>query len=113
MDDTANDEPLFFNPYNENNIEITIKDVQHILQSYGVPTKVHNIELYKRAFIHCSYTKRPITENEQENITIAPKPDTCLPLKTKSNERLEFLGDGVLELLTKYYLYSFLSFVII
>ena len=88
MDDAANDEPLFFNPYNENNIEITIKDVQHILQSYGVPTKVHNIELYKRAFIHCSYTKRPITENEQENITIAPKPDTCLPLKTKSNERL-------------------------
>ena len=29
----------------------------------------------------------------------------CLPLKTKSNERLEFLGDGVLELITKYYLY--------
>jgi dsRNA-specific ribonuclease len=28
-----------------------------------------------------------------------------LPLKTKSNERLEFLGDGVLELVTKYYLY--------
>ena len=28
-----------------------------------------------------------------------------MPLKTKSNERLEFLGDGVLELITKYYLY--------
>jgi ribonuclease-3 len=27
-------------------------------------------------------------------------------LKTKSNERLEFLGDGVLELVTKYYLYK-------
>jgi ribonuclease-3 len=26
-------------------------------------------------------------------------------LHTKSNERLEFLGDGVLELITKYYLY--------
>ena len=26
-------------------------------------------------------------------------------LKTKSNERLEFLGDGVLECITKYYLY--------
>jgi dsRNA-specific ribonuclease len=26
-------------------------------------------------------------------------------LKSKSNERLEFLGDGVLELITKYYLY--------
>ena len=26
-------------------------------------------------------------------------------LRTKSNERLEFLGDGVLECITKYYLY--------
>ena len=26
-------------------------------------------------------------------------------LKSKSNERLEFLGDGVLECITKYYLY--------
>ena len=28
-----------------------------------------------------------------------------MSLKTKSNERLEFLGDGVLECITKYYLY--------
>ena len=28
-----------------------------------------------------------------------------MKLKTKSNERLEFLGDGVLECITKYYLY--------
>ena len=28
-----------------------------------------------------------------------------MPLKTKSNERLEYLGDGVLECITKYYLY--------
>jgi dsRNA-specific ribonuclease len=28
-----------------------------------------------------------------------------MPLSSKSNERLEFLGDGVLELVTKYYLY--------
>ena len=28
-----------------------------------------------------------------------------MPLHTKSNERLEFLGDGVLECITKYYLY--------
>jgi dsRNA-specific ribonuclease len=33
------------------------------------------------------------------------RPGDCLPLSTKSNERLEFLGDGILELVTKYYLY--------
>ena len=39
------------------------------------------------------------------NVIITPKPDDCLPLFTKSNERLEFVGDGVLECITKYYLY--------
>ena len=34
-----------------------------------------------------------------------PQPSNCIALKTKSNERLEFLGDGVLECVTKYYLY--------
>jgi dsRNA-specific ribonuclease len=60
---------------------------------------------YKRAFIHRSYTKRPSIENTQQNIKIMNKPENCIELSTKSNERLEFLGDGLLELVTKYYLY--------
>jgi hypothetical protein len=66
---------------------------------------VNNLELYKRAFVHRSYTKRPHFENLLQNITIVEKPADCMALKSKSNERLEFLGDGVLELVTKYYLY--------
>ena len=96
---------LIFNPYNPNNNEITLNDVQSILARYGVPGVIDNIELYKRAFIHRSYTKRPHLENVAQNITIVDRPEDCMPLKTKSNERLEFLGDGVLELITKYYLY--------
>jgi ribonuclease-3 len=46
-----------------------------------------------------------MTENINNNITIVPQPSNCLPLKTKSNERLEFLGDGILEAITKFYLY--------
>ena len=96
---------LLFNPYNSNNQEITLSEVQSILQRYGVPGKVHNLDLYKRAFVHSSYTKRPHLENTTLGITIADKPDGVMALKTKSNERLEFLGDGVLECITKYYLY--------
>ena len=97
---------LIFNPYNPSNIEITLSEVQSILLKYGLPTdKIVNMELYKRAFVHRSYTKRPHFENVQQNITIVPRPDDCMPLKSKSNERLEFLGDGLLELVTKYYLY--------
>ena len=99
------EEGLIFNPYNPNNTEITLNQVQSILTKYGIPGKVNNLNLYKRAFVHKSYTKRPQLYNLQENITITEQPIDCLPLHTKSNERLEFLGDGVLECITKYYLY--------
>jgi dsRNA-specific ribonuclease len=99
------EEGLIFNPYNPNNAEITLNQVQSILTKYGIPGKVNNLKLYQRAFVHKSYTKRPQLYNLQENITITEQPIDCLPLHTKSNERLEFLGDGVLECITKYYLY--------
>lgn len=99
------DEGLIFNPYNPLNTEISLSDVQSILTRYGIPSQVFNMELYRRAFVHRSYTKRPHFENIQQNITIVEKPYDCLPLSSKSNERLEFLGDGVLECVTKYYLY--------
>jgi dsRNA-specific ribonuclease len=99
------DDGLIFDPFNPLNKEITLNDVQCILKTYGLPPKVNNLNLYKRAFVHTSYVKKPMTENINNNITIVPKPDNCLALKTKSNERLEFLGDGVLEAITKFYLY--------
>jgi dsRNA-specific ribonuclease len=99
-------EGLIFNPFNPLNIEITLNDVQSILKNYGVKYNIDNINLYMRAFIHRSYVKRPALENATLDIKVSEKPYNCLALKTKSNERLEFLGDGVLELITKYYLYK-------
>ena len=99
------EEELIFDPYNPLNKEITYNHTISILKKYGVPDKVHNFNLYKRAFVHRSYIKRPHLENLERGITLVQQPNNCLPLKTKSNERLEFLGDGVLELITKYYLY--------
>jgi dsRNA-specific ribonuclease len=105
-DDIINtDEGLVFNPYNPLNCKITLNDVQCILSKYGIPSQLHNMALYERAFVHRSYTKRPSFENIQHNITIVEKPDDCMSLSSKSNERLEFLGDGVLECITKYLLY--------
>jgi len=99
------DEGLVFNPYNPFNVKITLSEVQSILTKYGLPPTVDNIALYERAFVHRSYTKRPNFENIQQNITIVERPLDCMPLSSKSNERLEFLGDGVLECVTKYLLY--------
>jgi dsRNA-specific ribonuclease len=99
------EEDSIFNPYNPNNVEISQQEIVTILKKYGLPPRITNFELWRRAFIHRSYTKRPAAENEANDIILAPKPPNCLPLSTKSNERLEFLGDGVLECITKYYLY--------
>lgn len=88
--------PRVHNPVNR---EITLNDVQSILIRYGICPKaaITNVDLYRRAFVHRSYMK---TETGLDEC-----PPNCVPLKTKCNERLEFLGDGVLELVTKYYLY--------
>ena len=99
------EEGLIFNPYNPLNVKITLCEVQSILSKYGLPTNVDNMALYERAFVHRSYTKRPNFENIQQNITIVERPSDCMALSSKSNERLEFLGDGVLECITKYLLY--------
>ena len=48
------DDKYVFNPYNSENVEITVPDIEKILAKYGVPSQVHNIELYKRAFVHRS-----------------------------------------------------------
>ena len=98
-------ETYIFDPYNSLNKPITEIEIKMILKNYGIDVPIYNINLYKRAFVHRSYIKRPNIENESNNIIIVPKPDDCLPLYTKSNERLEFVGDGVLECITKYYLY--------
>jgi dsRNA-specific ribonuclease len=99
------EEGLIFNPYNPLNVKITLSEVQSILSKYSINYKIHNIALYERAFVHRSYTKRPNFENIQQNIKIVEKPYDCMPLSSKSNERLEFLGDGVLECVTKFLLY--------
>lgn len=99
------EEVYVFDPYNPLNKAISRNSIETILKRYGIDAPVHNIELYKRAFIHRSHLKRPDIENHNNNIRIVPKPDDCLSLNTKSNERLEFVGDGVLECITKYILY--------
>ena len=71
------------------NTKIKLNDVQSILSKYNLRTTINNISLYERAFVHRSYVKRPDFENLQQNITIVKQPSDCLPLSSKSNERLE------------------------
>lgn len=99
-------EELIFNPFNPLNKDVDINYIYNLFSKYGIFVKPTNIELYKRAFVHRSYTKKPKLYNELANIQIEENTEGCMPLKTKSNERLEFIGDGVLECITKYYIYK-------
>ena len=96
-------EETVYNPYNEKNKEITFSGIKTILSTFNVYYDVKNIELFKRAFIHRSYV-RPAKLND--DVILAPRMPNCLELKSSSNERLEFLGDGILENITKFYLYK-------
>jgi hypothetical protein len=57
-----------FDPYNPLNKLITKEQVESFLRKYGINYPIHNFELYKRAFIHRSYIKRPHLENDNNNI---------------------------------------------
>ncbi len=67
----VDDGRYIFNPYNTENVEIGLADVESILARYGVPSQVHNFELYRRAFVHRSYTKRPKALNDLNTISTA------------------------------------------
>ncbi len=101
----SDNETLTFNTYNLNNVEITVEEVEDILAKYGIHQNITNLNLYRRAFVHKSYTKKPNYINEAENIILSENSENAIELKTKSNERLEFLGDGILEAVIKFYLY--------
>lgn len=91
-----------FAPYNETNVRITLSEVQSILGRYHVRTKLRNFSLYQQAFVHRSYVHRTFDMPVQ----VAPCPEHCIDIQPASNERLEFLGDGILECVTKLYLYK-------
>ena len=73
-------------PGNTVHSPIDFHTIERILSDHGVKYRPKNMEIYKRAFIHKSAVETGA--------------------HSKSNERLEFLGDGVLELVTKEYLYK-------
>lgn len=90
-------------PYNTSNKLIQTNDIVRLVTSYCDICKPKNQEIYKRAFVHKSYCTRK-NENVVTGNTNCP-PDT-IPLQEESNERLEFLGDSVLNVTVASYLFE-------
>lgn len=95
------------NPYNPKNKLINKNDIQNILKKYGIFQNINNLDLYQEAFIHESYSIPQIKKiMERDNVSIVSQPDGSPPLQPLSYERLEYLGDAVMELIISNYLYE-------
>ena len=96
----------YLNPFNKVNKLITKNAVQNILKKYGVFQNINNLDLYQDAMVHESYTIGKIKEIcARDNVKPVKNPDGCVLLRDRSYERLEFLGDAVIENIVVSYLY--------
>ena len=96
----------YLNPFNKVNKLLDKNKVQNILKKYGVYQNINNLELYQDAMVHQSYTVKKIKEIcARDNVKVVKNPDGCVLLRDNSYERLEFLGDAVIENIIVSYLY--------
>ena len=88
----------FKNPYNFNNKLINKEKLLEILYNYNI-TDINNIKLYQQAFTHKSY-------NKIETCKYINKPEGAIDLQDGNNERFEFLGDSIINVVIAKYLFD-------
>ena len=95
-------------PFNENNVLIKNEDVERLFKKFNINFKVNNINLYRKALTHKSYIKREYYGLYKDILDEAFRlfPKDTLPLQDASNERFEFLGDSVIDLIVAEYLFD-------
>ena len=90
-------------PYNRLNKEISHEEINNLLKNFNVNFTLNNIKLYRTAFVNKSYVTRKNDTYESGNVNC---PSDCVPLQEESNERLEFLGDSILNLVVTNYIFN-------
>jgi ribonuclease-3 len=91
-------------PYNPSNVLPQTEDIRAFFDAHGLQDiTFHNINLYRNAFVHRSYCTMKNDDFESGNERC---PENCLPLQEMSYERLEFIGDAILGMVTATYLYQ-------
>ncbi len=94
-------------PFNNKNKLLTKNDVQNILKKYGIFHNIGNLNIYQEAFVHESYSMPHIQKVLlRDNLTLGDKLDGVVPLQNKSYERLEYLGDAIIEGVISAYLFE-------
>lgn len=89
-------------PFNCANVLLDVAHVEALLRKYGCGD-ARDINMYRKALTHRSYCTRKNENFVEGNLRCPPG---CIPLQEESNERLEFLGDAVLNLVVAGYLFE-------
>lgn len=105
---TDADETIHLCPYNPNNQRVTKADLERIFKKCGVEISPVSTDAYYECFVHRSYVKKKVlaySKRGSGTVVLADRPDGCLELQPESNERLEFLGDSILDSVVVSYLF--------
>ncbi len=103
--------------YNKNNVLIHKKDIHNILLKADIKNRINNLKIWQHAFIHSSYSKNCkrnrkysgfLQQSELESDSSSSEEDYSdyLEIQEESNERLEWLGDGILQAVVASYLWT-------
>ena len=87
--------------HNGNNNLISGEDLERLMRMKTRPTG-QRLQDYRKAFVHTSY----IIDGDRKNPSSLRHCEAIIPLQVHSNERLEFLGDAVIDLIVAEYLYE-------
>ena len=88
--------------YNPKNKIISDKEICQFLKNNGLDSTPNDYSYYKLAFVHKSYSRQDVPKDIKTN----DPNKKAIPLQSKSNERIEFLGDAILGLVIARYLYE-------
>jgi len=95
------------NPFNTGNKPISTNWVQNLLKRYDIYQNINNLELYQQACVHTSYTIPYVREIcMRDNVGIKENPDGCMLLFPASYERMEFLGDTIIDAIIGNYVFT-------
>lgn len=102
-------EVIIYPVWNETNRLITKEVIKKILKKGGIRVSdIRNLDVFQEAFIHESYcTKTDFVKYEKYNGRLeGDVPEGIIPLQEKTGERLEWLGDGILQSVMANYLFK-------
>lgn len=99
--------------FNINNKLIDKKVIYQILETAGIKNHIHDLNIWQTAFIHNSYSRKcklnkiyNRDNKSMKDIDMDNTPPGCIPIKDDSNERIEFLGDTILQTIITTYLFN-------